>query len=131
MGTPEPCYIKSDPMDMPAFMIGNRKLNGKVYQYNADIKKFDFAAQTGGDNQLWKVSQSGTQLINMLTMKPLEVDANVEWKFIQKDDGDYMVENTTTGLYLDCGSAKNSGKPCKTKTSSNMSQQTFFMIPVA
>merc|ERR1711988_158389 len=58
---PEPCYIKRKPMDMEAFMIGNRKLIGKVYQYNSDINKFDFAAQTGADNQLWKVAESASQ----------------------------------------------------------------------
>lgn len=64
----DPCYVKSAPNDGPSFMIGSRisTFEGMVYQYNEDTEKFDFDAQTGESNQLWRLSESGTQLINML-----------------------------------------------------------------
>ena len=74
---------------------------------------------------------SGSQLINISTMKPLVVDGNVEWNFEQNDDGDFTMENVVTGLYVDCTKAKREGKPCKCSKRRNKDQQDFYKIEAA
>ena len=64
----EPCYVKSNPNNGPSFMIGSKtaELEGMVYQYNEDTLVFDFDAQTGEDNQLWRWSGSVSSIIHTI-----------------------------------------------------------------
>ena len=77
------------------------------------------------------ITESGTQLINMLTMKPLNVDSNVEWNIIDKGDGDFKLENTFTDLNIDCAGARTAGKPCSTMKKKSKPTQFFYNIDLS
>ena len=123
------CYEKSAAAGS-SFMIGSRfnMLAGKVYQYNATSSLFDFGLKTGAANQLWKLSESQTQLINQMTGLPLAVDANVDWTF-EVLNGDVLVTNSLTKLVLDCyGAGVNPGTACITYPRHGNTNQVFYQV---
>ena len=97
------CYERSEPFDMEPFMIGNRyeKLEDKVYQINLDTGIYDFGNITGQANQLWRVSVTGNQLINLHDNMPLMVDSNVGWVFDQMGE-DFIMMNPVVVRAVDC-----------------------------
>ena len=66
----------------------------------------------------------------MLTMKPLNVDSNVEWTIRDMGDGEYQLENTFTELNIDCARARTAGKPCYTMEIKSKPTQIFFNIDI-
>jgi hypothetical protein len=124
------CYQKSAAAGT-SFMIGSRfsNLNGRVYQYNATSGLFDFGLKSGAANQMWKLSESQTQLINQFTNLPLAVEANVEWTF-EFLNGDVLITNPLTSKVIDCYGAGTSppGTPCLTWTRHYGPNQIFYQI---
>ena len=123
------CYQKS-PATGLSFMIGNRlnNLQGRVFQYNTTSALFDFGLKTGAVNQMWKMSESQTQIINQLTNLPLAVEANVEWT-IDFFKGDLVYINPFTSYVIDCARAgANLGTPCGTRPRFNGTNQLFYKI---
>ena len=111
-------------------MLGNRfpSLIGRVYQYNTTSGVFDFGLKTGAANQLWKLSESQTQLINQLTNLPLAVDANVEWT-LEFVNGGMLITNLLTSRAIDCyGASVNPGAPCITWKRHSGANQVFYQI---
>ena len=64
----------------------------------------------------------------MLTMKPLNIDSNVEWLVETLDNGDYMLKNTFSDRIVDCFQARTAGTPCTTMKKNPKPTQTFFDI---
>eukprot|EP00088_Acartia_fossae_P031901 TRINITY_DN32692_c0_g1_i1.p1 TRINITY_DN32692_c0_g1~~TRINITY_DN32692_c0_g1_i1.p1 ORF type:complete len:314 (+),score=67.51 TRINITY_DN32692_c0_g1_i1:57-944(+) len=129
----EPCFVKSEPDDGPEFLIGNRQpgLNNKFYQYNPKTGEFDFAKSNGKINQVWKLSKSGSQFINMMTKKPLVVDNSVEWTF-ETEGESFKMKSLDSGLYNDCIRAAK-GKPapaCANNRKINKPQQLFYRLEI-
>ena len=126
------CYEPS-PASGSSFMIGSRLnlLNGKVYQYNVTSTLFDFGTKTGAANQMWKLSESQTQIINQQTNLPLAVAGNVEWSFDFVNGGsDVIVSNSMTSQVIDCWSAGTSppGTPCYPAQRNGNTNQIFYQV---
>jgi hypothetical protein len=124
------CYKKSAPTGA-SFMIGIRfsNLNGRVYQYNATSGLFDFGLMSGAANQMWRLPESQTQLINQFTNLPLAVDGNVERTF-ESLKGDVLITNPLTSKVFDCYGAGTSppGTPCMTWTRNALSSDVVTKL---
>jgi hypothetical protein len=124
-----PCYEKEEIGDGPYFMIGNRlgDLANKVLQYDTERERFTFGDITQEPNQLWKLSVSGTQLINRLTREALIVDgaANFQSDVVGED---FKLIYSPSGKAVDCWNARRVNKPCRLYTSHGGANQKFYMI---
>merc|ERR550517_2139648 len=111
-------------------MIGNRyeKLEDKVYQINLDTGIYDFGNITGQANQLWRVSVTGNQLINLHDNMPLMVDSNVGWVFDQMGE-DFIMMNPVVVRAVDCRyTGEHEGEACKTWDRNDATSQKFFKL---
>ena len=132
-GNVDLCYERSPSGNGQVFMISNmhRNLASKVYQFNTKTGIYDFGVESGATNQLWKWSESGTQLYNMATMKPLYLFNNFfEWTTVAK--GDSFMLTTGNGLALNCKKAVKAGKGCTVSPPEGFNPQLFkFIVPKA
>ena len=101
--TTPPCYERSEALNMQPIIIGSRnsQLAGKVYHFNNRTRNYEFETMTGSDNQLWRISLSGDQVINLESDEPLNVEGNVQWLF-ERDGDDYLLINPVTSEAVDC-----------------------------
>merc|ERR1712083_1254627 len=82
---------------------------GTVVQAGAE--KEEMWSFTGSDKQLWKWSESGNQLINLATGKPLAVGGFTEWRVTNSSQWPYspMLETQHGNKALDAWAAKDNG----------------------
>ena len=128
------CYILDKVGNGPAFMIGNRlgALSGKVYQYNPTSGKFDWAAITQMPNQLWRFSDSGSQLINEQTHQALIVGGVTSFKFENESNDNIRIVNpSNSNKVVDCWNAQHTGHPCIFWDRHGGHNQKFYQIPVS
>merc|ERR1712179_206647 len=103
------CYKNESPGSGPAFVIRSDcpwdgfETKGRVVQAGAD--KEELWSFTGSDEQLWKWSESGNQLINVATGKPFAVGGFTEWRVTNSSKWPYapMLETQHGSKVLDAG----------------------------
>jgi len=85
------------------FWLPDDVRTGTVLQ--AGVDKEELWSFTGSDEQLWKWSESGNQLINVATGKPLAVGGFTEWRVTNSSEWPYapMLETQYGGQVLDAG----------------------------
>merc|ERR1711962_1347562 len=107
------CYRQEAAGSGPAYVIRADKygvfwLGGEVYTQTvlqAGVDKEELWSFTGSDKQLWKWSESGNQLINVATGKPLAVGGFTEWRVTNSSEWPFkpMLETHHSGKVLDAG----------------------------
>merc|ERR1719450_829633 len=106
------CYKNESPGSGPAYVIRSDcpwdgfETKGRVVQAGAN--KEEMWSFTGADNQLWKWSESGNQLINVATGKPFAVGGFTEWRVAKPKGGD-ILETQFGNKALDAWVAKDNG----------------------
>merc|ERR1712106_101523 len=85
---------------------GGFETKGRVVQAGDD--KEEMWSFTGADNQLWKWSESGNQLINVGTGKPFAVGGFTEWSVARPKNGD-ILETQYGNKALDAWVARENG----------------------
>jgi len=104
------------------------QLSGYVYQYNTETERFDYGSPTGEQNQLWRVSNSGQQLINAMTGEALVVRGVANFVFDHVDDYVVLVDAETDKV-VDCWNAHIIGNACIMWNRHNGHNQRFVMTP--